>query len=324
VNGGAWATKDELPPIATLGAGDHTVQMKREVSSATALEIESDPVEVKIKRATVLTIRVMGGILNCSYDESSYDLSLFFASVGSDAWSAPSDLSAITAAGTYKLRATLTPKATAFPGFSILLPSAYSEECTATKPEAPDVTYDPTTRRLSSTTVGAKFYYLDEAGVEHEVKNGDANELPGGVFQIYARLSATGMDMLHSENTPVGLRAPVFNLDIGFTLTPPYNPATNNGCKLIFSGCTEISSLRYTYEIKYYNAVGTYIGMFPTSEQVSSYKEGDQIIQTVTFYHRQQSQFEPGYAFADIETVTITVYIDGGTDTLVKSATMII
>ena len=318
MDGGAWSAT--LPAIETIASGDHTVRAKRVVSSATAFEIESDTVEIRFTRAAPPSIAVAGGALQSGYDASRYSITLFYRAFEAQdgTWIPVSSLSEIITAGKYVLRAVLTPKASAFPGYAGILSSDYSASVTVTKPEAPDISYDVTQGQLSSSAAGARFFYIDENGAEQEVINGKTGSMPGGVFEVYARLNATEPNVLHSENTPEYARVSVFNLDIDFLVTPIQN---QNTCYFVFDGCADIKSLTYTYKIEYLDSNGTVIGGIDKSEVpiTSSTKRNDAIVQTVNY--RTEGDFKSGYGHADVKKIRVTVTIDSGSDTLVKTYT---
>ncbi len=315
-NNGPWGTT--LPDVTTLSTND-IVRAKRAVSSATALEIASDVIEIKIARATAPTIYVAGGTLQCTYDSAAYQLNIFYTPVGSNNWVPISSVTEIVTEGAYQLRATLIPKAEGFPGYSGFLSSDYSAVIDVTKPAAPDVTYNKDTHQLTSTTPGAKFYYVDDSGVEHGIVGGNTSNMPGGVFLVYARLNATAPGVLNSANTPEYARASVFNLDITFSVTPRQ---TGNLCSFVFGGCSEIDSLTYSYTIEYLDASDNVIGGIDKSdeEKTSTAKRDDNIVESVNY--RVGATFESGKSHADVVKIRVTITITVGSETMVKTATV--
>jgi hypothetical protein len=321
LNNGAWGTT--LPDVSTLNTND-VVRAKRAVSSPSAFEIASEVVEVKIVRANAPTIYVAGGTLQCTYDAGAYRLNVFYVVKNGNNWVPISSVNEIVNPGEYQLRATLVPKAEGFPGYNGFLSSGYSNVVDAIKPVAPDVEYDKDSHQLTSTTPGAKFYYVDENNVEHEITNGNTNTLPGGVFSVYARLNATVAGMLNSANTPDYLRKVVTNLDIDFLINVPQG---TNSCYLNFGGCQDITSLTYTYKIEYYGADGTTVigGIDRTGEPpittTTKTNNGETIWTQVMYYHHQYATMANGYSSNDIQKIKITVYITIGNETMVKDAT---
>ena len=316
VNDGPWS--NTLPDVSTLLAGEHTVISKRVVSSSTALELESDESTFKIVRASSPTVYISGGMLQCTYDSDKYTLKVFYAPLDSDSWIQISSTNDIVNPGEYKLRASLTPNASAFEGFGGFLSSSYSSEATATKPAYPSVFYDSSSHTLTSDPVGAQFYYVDENGEEHEIIGGDASTLPGGAFSVYARFNATEDGVLNSANTPEHKRVSVFNLDIDFSVNALAN---QNTCYLNFKGCADISELNFTCKIEYFNANGELIGTWDRSDTdvkaTNKTSDGDTIWTSLTYYHAQFVSC----SFNDIKTFKVTVVIDFGTETLTREAT---
>lgn len=315
LNNGAWGTT--LPDVSTLNTND-VVRAKRAVSSPSAFEIASEVVEVKIVRANAPTIYVAGGTLQCTYDAGAYRLNVFYVVKNGNNWVPISSVNEIVNPGEYQLRATLVPKAEGFPGYNGFLSSDYSAVIDVTKPAAPSVTYNKDTHQLTSNMDGVKFYYVDESGVEQEIVGGNTNNLPGGVFLVYARLNATAPGILDSANTPEYARASVFNLDITFSVTPAQ---TGNLCSFVFGGCTDIDSLTYSYTIEYLDASGNVIGGIDKSdtEKTSTAKRGDNIVESVNY--RAEGVFESGKGHADVVKVCVTITITVGSETLVKTYT---
>ena len=181
------------------------------------------------------------------------------------------------------------------------------------KPSAPDVIYDAEAGLIYSSVAGAKFYYTDENGAEHEIQGGRVSNMPGGVFRVYARLDASGANTLDSENTPEAGRVSVFNMDI--TLSMNKVSGSNSQCYVIFGGCSDISSVSYSYKINYYGADGAAIGGIDKSFTARTVKKGnsadkDKIVDMLNY--RLDGSFENGYSFSDVNRIELIVYIDGG------------
>ena len=317
VDGGAWSAT--LPDVSSLGAGDHTVRAKCTVAAGALFELESDEVEIKIKRASTPAIYVGGGTIQSSYDVESYTMKIFYASVGSNNWIAISSAEEIVNAGDYKLRAILVPKASAFPSYSGFLSSEYSAVVTAKKPAWPTVTYNRDTHMLTSNPVGAQFYYTDENGVEHEIVGGNTSNLPGGAFSVYARLNSAEDGVLNSANTPEYKRVSVFNLNIDFQANALQN---QNVCNVTFGGCADISELTFTYKIEYFGADGSLVGGMDRTKEPpitisTKTPDGTTIWTQLTYYHPQYSTG----SYNDIKSFKITVNIIFGTDVLIREAT---
>lgn len=316
VDGGSWS--DTLPDIGTLTEGDHTIRVKRVVSGQNVFEIESDVAEYKVKRAATPTVRVDGGEFISSHDPDQFDLVVYYTPANTDAWQRIDNLSVISEAGTYRLRAALIPKESAFPTYCGFLTSGLSKEITVDKPAAPDVSYDSTKGQLSSSTPGVSFYYVDESGNEQEIPFGKTAGMPGGVFKVYARLNAQKPNTLHSDNTPDYARVFVFNLDVDFSVTK----TDDRMCAFVFSGCTDIESLTYTYVIEYLDSAGAVIGGIDKSDApvISSAKRGDSIIQAVNY--RLEGILTGSHQFDEVRKLRVTITIDGGSDSMVKTYTL--
>ena len=318
INGGAWTST--LPDISTIAAGTHTVRVKRAVSAPDAFEIESDITQITINKPTAPVIRLNAGSIECSlFDSEALDLMLEYYDSDLASWISISSVEAIIHAGEYRIRAYLRAKATVG-GYDCCLSSDRSAEIRAVKPAAPDVIYDAATGRLSSSVPGARFYYLDEYGKEHEIPEGKVFNLPGGVFKVYARLNATDANTLNSQNTPAQEQVSVFNLDIEFMVTPIAN---SNQCYLLFSGCNEIDSITYAYKITYLDASGQAIGGLDKSYSFVTQNKTSPTSDTISclINYRTGGDFTGSYTHSDVSKIEVTVYIDGGTETLQKSYT---
>ena len=311
VNGGAW--ENTLPPVASLAAGDYTVRAKRVPSSESSFEIPSDVAEIKINKAPVPVITVSDGELIGQFDSGKYYVKLYYAPKGTQTWTEISSLDGIHIAGTYDIKASLSARQEAFVGYTGFVASEYSETVTVVKPSAPDVIYDAEAGLIYSNVAGAKFYYTDENGAEHEIQGGRVSNMPGGVFRVYARLDAAGANTLDSENTPEAGRVSVFNMDI--TLSMNKVSGSNSQCYVIFGGCSDISSISYSYKINYYGADGAAIGGIDKSFTARTVKKGnsadkDKIVDMLNY--RLDGSFENGYSFSDVKRIELIVYIDGG------------
>jgi len=318
VNGGAWT--DALPDITSMTAGEYTVRVKRTVSSPSAFEFESDVKQITVIKPKTPVIKLSAGVLDCStFDSTVFTLVLEYFDADISSWTPISSISDLSREGDYRLRAYLRAKTDAA-GADCYLLSDVSAEITASKPAAPDVIYDSVSGMLSSSVPGARFYYTDENGLEHEIVGGKVSNLPGGVFSVYARLNATQPGALHSENTPIGQRVSVFNLNIEFNVSPIVG---SNQCYLVFKGCSEIDSLTYSYKISYLDAASNVIGgldksgTFVTQNKTSS--SSDTISGLINY--KTGGEFSGNYSYQDIAKIEVTVYISGGTETLQKTHT---
>lgn len=317
VNGGAWT--DMLPDISSLAPGEYTVQVKRAVSSPNAFEIASDTAQIKISKPGVPVIRLNNGVIESSiFDANVFELVMEYFDADLEAWNVVSSVESLTRSGEYRLRAYLRAKANI--GYDCCLSSGTSAEIIAVKPSAPDVIYDPVTGRLSSSVPGAKFYYTDAEGKEHEIVDGKVSNLPGGVFSVYARLNATDANMLHSENTPVQDRVSVFNLDIEFVVS---TIAGSNQCYFIFKGCSEIDSISYSYEIKYLDSQNQVIGGVDKTNTLITQKKDANMPDTISslINYRKDGELIGNYTQSDVSKIEVIVFVDGGTETLRKSYT---
>ena len=318
INGGAWTSA--LPDISTMASGTHTVRVKRTVSAPDAFEIESDITQITINKPKAPSIRLNAGVIETSiFDSEALELMLEYYDADTASWISINSVDAIIHAGEYRLRAYLRAKATVG-GYDCCLSSDRSAEVRALKPAAPDVIYDAVTGRLSSSVPGARFYYTDESGKEHEIPEGKVSNLPGGVFKVYARLNATEANTLHSQNTPTQEQVSVFNLDIEFMVTPLAN---SNQCNLVFSGCNDIDSITFSYKINYLDASGQVIGGLDKSHSFmtqSKTSPTSDIIACLINY-RVGGEFNGSYTSSDLSKIEVTVFIDGGTEILQKSYT---
>ena len=318
VNGGAWTST--LPDISAIAPGTHTVRVKRAVSAPDAFEIESDVTQITVDKPVAPIIRLNMGVLECStFDGDALELVLEYYAADISSWIAIDSVEAIVHAGEYRLRAYFRARA-GVGGADCRLSSDRSAELLVRKPEAPNVVYDAVTGRLSSSTPGARFYYLDENGAEHEIPEGKVSNLPGGVFKVYARLNANDSNTLNSQNTPAQEQVSVFNLDIEFAVSPI---SGSNQCYLLFSGCNEIDSITYSYKINYLDASGQVIGGLDRSYSFSTQSKASPTSDAISclINYRTGGEFNGNYTHDDVSRIEVTVYIDGGTETLRKSYT---
>lgn len=318
VNGGEWTST--LPDISAIAPGVHTVRAKRAVSAPDAFEIESDITEITVSKPVAPVIRLNMGVLECStFDSEALELVLEYYDANINSWIAIDSVEAIVHAGEYRLRAYFRAKASVG-GTVCALSSDRSAELRVRMPEAPNVVYDAATGRLSSSTPGARFYYLDENGAEHEIPEGKVSNLPGGVFKVYARLNATDSNTLNSRNTPEQEQVSVFNLDIDFAVSPI---AGSNQCYLLFSGCNEIDSITYSYKVNYLDASGQTIGGLDRSYSFSTQGKTSPSADSISclINYRTGGEFNGNYTQNDVSKIEVIVYIDGGTETLWKSYT---
>lgn len=325
--GNTWS--DKLPEASSFKVGETEILAMRKVSSDSALEIPSDTTAIKIYKATKPTISVIKGEMSCYigaslYDSSKYTVKVYYKSNSSDTWVGISSLSEISQAGEYQLYARVVPNSSAFGGYSGLLSSENSDVITVTKLATPDVSYDKDRHKLSSTSTGAKFYYLDSNGGEIEIKNGDTSKLMGGIFEVYARVEATEDNTLDSDNTPMSGRVSVFNLDITFKASK----SSQTQCYFVFQGCENIDSLTFTYMIEYYNSSNTKIGTLDkTAQDITLYKSSSSknpdIIQTQYNVINTSIVYESNeYSAKDITSYIVYVYIDGGMEIMTYTSTV--
>ncbi|MGN0814506.1 MAG: hypothetical protein ACI4MH_04655 [Candidatus Coproplasma sp.] len=318
VNGGEWTST--VPDLSSFGTGEFTVKAKR-VSSA-QFEIDSEEVSVKIYRPETPVIAVTSGKVDCPYDSGLYDLNLYYCETIDGTYRNISSLASIVTAGEYYLKANLTSKEGALSQYDYVLASGYSTPLAVTKLETPSVSYTQGDERITSNDARAKFYYVynDE---ECECEGGLIANLPAGVITVYARVNATNANEISSENTPADQRASIYNLNITLSLSK-YGDGDYQ-FYVVFGGCAGTDSLTFTYEIKYYDSNGTYVGCTPKTTEKTAQKTGvseDNIITTINY--RLGATFEAGYGHTDIKKVVLIVYISSGTNVLQKSAEMII
>lgn len=317
VNGGVWS--ETLPDVTALTAGDYTVRVKRIPSSGDSFEISSDINEIKINKAPTVFISVSAGELIGQFDSNKYYLKLYYAPHGTQIWSEISSLGGIRMSGDYDIRAMLCAKQEAFEGYTGLITSEYSNTVTVHKPSAPNVIYDSEAGLIYSDVPGAKFYYTDENGEECEIPGGRVSNMPGGVFRVYARLDAAGANTIDSESTPESGRVPVFNMNITLSISKK----NETQCYVNFGGCSDISSITYSYKIIYYGADGGILGELDKSSSVktakkSSFYDNDKIIDQINY--SWDGIVDEG---AEVKTIELVIYIDSGDGELFhRSATM--
>ncbi len=312
VNGGEWTA--ELPDISTVTTTAMTIRAKRGISTPDALELESDVATVTVARIEKPTIRVEYGKLECQYDSTKYNLNLYLHNASSGEWLSITSLDAIVEPGEQYIRATLSAKNN---GNEIFLTSLPSETLTVMKPATPTVTYNKETGIISSNIPGAKFYYEDESGEEHEIVGGKVWHLPGGVFSVYARVNATLPNELDSENTPPAARVSVLNLNIDFSVTL-LQGSNKNLCNFVFNGCKDIETLVFTYDVKFYDADGNLINTLDktvtTKEATKTSPDSDTARCQINYRVEANTTFAQGKGWADVASITFTVYITSGTE----------
>lgn len=250
LNNGAW--EPELPETSELKAGDYTVRAKR--IAASSFEIESDTVELKVRKLAAPTLSVEGGKLISNFDGSHYALRLFCMK-SDGAISEISSLNEIREAGKYLIKARLTAVAGVEQEVDLIIDSDESAQIEVTKLEAPSVFYEEGDIAVTSDVSNVKFFYLD-GGEEKELAGGLVSNLPKGIFTVYARRLAEGNGELDSESTPESRRVSVYNMNITLKISKLNDTQFN----AVFGGCEEIEELSFTYEIRYYDREDQCIG----------------------------------------------------------------
>lgn len=316
VNGGEW--QSSLQNLSSLEAGDYTVTAKRIASSGAAFEIESDIVEVKIRKIATPTISVNSGEIICNYDQIKYSLNLYYSNAQDGTYSSISNLSEIRTAGEYFIKATLSAFGGTENGFDYVIDSDYSLPVSVVKLEAPSVYYNEGEGRVTSDSANVKFYYIYN-GEEVELRDGLISNLPQGIFEIYARRIAQAANELTSENSPADKRAEVFNMNITLSISV----YTQSQFTVIFGGCEEIDSLTFSYEVNLYDRNNTYIGQTLSQSETTVQKgtiSNSNIVTTINY--RANATFEPGYGHTDVYRVELVVYISSGSNVQQLSASM--
>ncbi len=313
------------PTISGFADGEYIVLVRSIPSDTAILTLPSDETEIKIVRAPTPSIEVKGGKLVCDYDSSKYTLVLEYAKDGdASGWKTITSVDSLTGGASYNLRAHLVPNDVAFVGYKGLLSSANSREISVEKPAAPDVSYDKENHKLSSTSVGAQFYYVDESG-EQEILDGDTTKLQSGTFTVYARINSTQDGVLNSENTPADKRVSVVTIDI--TLRLSVTPS-NYSCTLMFIGSEDMAELTYTYKVEYYDANGNLIGQLSQNNALtsSSKDNNNNIVQKVPYYNKSSQMDAKAdgnkYVLRDIASIKVLVYIGEGTEPISATATI--
>lgn len=319
INDAEWVS--ELPDVDSLSAGEYTVTAQKIKSSPNAFEIASDTVEIKVAKLAAPVISVANEQIVCTYDEEKYNLSIYYSDSENGVYTEIQSLANIIADGSYYLKAKLSGKDGAATDYNLVVTSDYSDSVHIIKLKAPLVFYNNGNERVTSDMTGVKFYYTLD-GVECELKDGLISNLPGGIFTVYARKLPDAANELTSENTPVEKRVSVFNMNI--TLSINKMTSSQSQFYAVFGGCEDISELTYTYEIKYYDRDGNYIGHKEVSGEVVSKKNvnvsKENIVTTINY--RLDAVFEPGYGQTDIFKVKLIVNLSSGSDGQLLSATM--
>ena len=307
---GDWGTA--LPAIDSITAGEHTLEARcvADTSDAFSLVLDSDTALLRIRKLAAPVIFVENGALVCDYDVEEYALKLFYCAEGEDDYTALSSLSGIRSAGIYNLYAVLSATDSLAAQYDYVLDSGQSNAVIVTKLEAPRVFYEQGDERVTSDVPGARFFYMLD-GAEQELEDGLISNLPAGTFEIYARQIAAADGELTSENTPQAMRVSVYNMDV--TLTVNEVSSSQSQMYVIFGNCTDIDSLTFTYEMKYYDTTGTQIGHKSSAAEMTAEKSGISEENIVTqLNYRLGVQFEQGYEQADIYRVELVVHISGG------------
>lgn len=318
VNGGEWLS--EIPDISSFTAGNYTIKIKTVSSSEGSLELPSEEIEITVSKLPTPVILIKGGEVVCNYDSSKYALNFYVSESIDETFRPLADLTGIRAAGEYYLKTTLSALGGAEQDADFVVDSDYSEVVKVIKLEVPTIAYTDGEEYVTTSSSGnVKFYYEDkETGAEIELRDGKISNLPKGIFTIYARtLSSADNEISSDKSNSVS----VFNMNIGLTV----NPIAGNQTQvyMVFTGCTEVDSITYTLEMRYYDADGKQIGSRIDSEKTINKNEAlskENIVTQISY--RSGINFESGYSQANIKRVEFIVTITNGSDGQRLSTTM--
>ena len=315
---GEWGAS--LPAISEIAAGDHTLEARRiaGISDPYTLEIDSETTTFRIRKLATPNIYVTGGEL--AYRGTCEGTArIYYCADGQNDFISIDSLSGIKAAGTYTIYVVFTASDELKGQYDCVLDSERSALYEVTKLAAPDVIYNQGDERVTSSSAGAKFFYMQN-GVEYELEQGLVSNLPKGNFEVYARLIAGKEGELSSENTPQSERVSVYNMNITLTISK----RTSTQMFIIFGNCKDIASITFTYEIIYRNEEGIQIGRKTSSGEITYQNTNAGNTITGSQNYMDDINFEKGFTKEDIDTVelVVTISVDGGSGGQILHASM--
>lgn len=319
---GSWEAT--LKPTSEFEAGDYTVYAKRVVSSAIALEVESDEVSVTLRKLATPAISMENHKVTAgsSADLTKYVLSLESSQSEHDGYSPLGSLDDIHTAGTYYVRAKLSAP-NGEEGFDLVLDSEVSNSVSVIKLAAPEMVYSNGDLKITAKSgKNVHFYYLDENGKEQELPQGTVDFLPQGIFEVYGRDIAIEANELDSENTIKEKRATVFNMSIRAEV----RTYSSTQIMLTFTGCSSIDELTFDYQINVYkvgSSAEDRILVGHSSKQVDknipNTDKKDRIYMTITY--PGLLTYESGYSLKDIQIIEVIYTVKSGTNQQTLTAT---
>lgn len=321
---GSW--EETLKPTSEFEAGDYTVYAKRVVSSATALEVESDEVSVTLRKLATPTISMENHKVTAgsSADLTKYVLSLESSQSEHDGYSSLGSLEDIHTAGTYYVRAKLSAP-NGEEGFDLVLDSEVSNSVSVIKLAAPEMVYSNGDEQVRAKDGGnVKFYYKVD-GEERELTGGIVENLPQGIFEVYGRTIAHADNELDSENTPENKQAHVFNMHISLEISKMSSKTGQINAML--NGCEGIDSLTFSYTIEIYDRNNTLLGK---REEPEATKTKDPAASSIGFRPSYVLGIvpEPGKTSEDVSRdrykVRVVVMLRSGDNTQQLSAELVI
>lgn len=317
VSGGEWVTdgdtknlyaldKEEwsptLPPIAGLAPGGHVVRAKK---VGTDFEFDSETVEITVNKPDKPSIKIANEQIACYNQAEGYDLALYKSSVAEQTGIRINSLLEITEEGVWYIRAMFTGKNGTEAGV-YFTDSEPSEPLQVVKLKAPLLKYDEE-RGLVTLADGEesgeiKIFYTDTDGTEKELIGGLTENLPRGMFEIYARRIARADNELTSENTPAALRPQVMNLNISLVLTIK----NQNSLTATFRDFADMGEITFTYKL-IYKKDGVTIGQKQSGGQMTV--TADSPSQVLNY--SMGVTFEPGYGIGDVTEIEMVATLSG-------------
>jgi hypothetical protein len=112
-----------------------------------------------------------------------------------------------------------------------------------------------------------------------------------------------------SDATPEKQRVTVSNLNM--TVTINKSSATSSTVNVVFSGCKDVESFSYTYEIVYYDASGNVVGRVVYSQTQTKNNTGnsDKVSFGLSFAQKGKIVYETGKTKDDAVSAELIVHI---------------
>jgi hypothetical protein len=204
----------------------------------------------------------------------------------------------------------LSEKSGATSEYDCVIRSEYSNVVSVKKLSAPDVSYTDGDTRVTSTASGnIGYYYTDSNGNEQVLTDGLVSNLPKGTFTVYAKSLPVLDNEIMSDATPEKQRVTVSNLNM--TVTINKSSATSSTVNVVFSGCKDVESFSYTYEIVYYDASGNVVGRVVYSQTQTKNNTGnsDKVSFGLSFAQKGKIVYETGKTKDDAVSAELIVHI---------------